>query len=316
MDADNQPPRKKLKKGSYVKRTVAKLTIGAADSAGEVETKLIKNKLCKGKISWHIRNDGHSTPLPNSEGQYGAVFFGSNTPFKIEKVVMSPWSEYGGQTFFRVQPLPDPNKAFPLLRLPTELRLMVYKEALVCKNMIHVADDKPGFRWIRRTGKESGSLLMVNRQIYVEAMPVFYSGNQLCFDNTRTAVKFINNLGVYAHSLRRVGISWIWFIGSGVDMMDLLATIPMKEICLLEPAHLDVRKVARSVKGWFRHRASSENEVDALLSLIRIGRCWACLNMIHSVWMEEPFAKVCDNQVEHDRLKEDLAKLIDDEILA
>ncbi|PSK56822.1 hypothetical protein B9Z65_6446 [Elsinoe australis] len=308
------PPRKRLKRGSYVHRTVAKLAIAPSEEDGEAVSASTKSNVCENAISYQLNNGGQSMTLSDSEGQYGAVFVGSKAPFTLQKTVIES-GPLKGRLAFVVDPIPDPENIFPLLQLPPELRQMIFREVLVSKHLIHIAGAcfaKHGLWLCSGNPGLNSALLTVNKQIQEEATSMLYSLNAFCFHDTRVAVKFIKHIGTSAQFLRRIGIEGRWYASHGKELMALLSRMSIREFVLLNPYGFELKAVAKSCKAWFKYRNDTEEEVDRLLSLIYIGRCEYCFDGRRATRLR---IKCPFKRIEHLPLKKELGELIDDEIL-
>ncbi len=93
---------------------------------------------------------------------------------------------------------------FPILRLPLELRLMVYKFALTfpCDGVrwtvrgLHRFSGQVNGRFVPEADpKELLALLSVSRQIYNEAMGIFYSENSFEFSSLSILWSFLSGIG-------------------------------------------------------------------------------------------------------------------------
>ncbi|KAI5200336.1 hypothetical protein E4T39_05777 [Aureobasidium subglaciale] len=130
----------------------------------------------------------------------------SKKPFSFEPVLMES-GPYAGRHVLVLQPEPDEHEIFPFLKLPAEIRNMIYSLVL----------ERPGYR-IRFYGKHSGvintmwlrddgswlptsknpyssSLMRVNKQINVESTPYLFSRHTFEFSDSTMLQRFLEYIG-------------------------------------------------------------------------------------------------------------------------
>lgn len=178
-----------------------------------------------------------------------------------------------------LQGLPStPNNVWPFrfLDLPPEIRNMVYKEVLHSGLVVHHAHSNDRFfgsrpcqcgDWaahkfhIWRDDRELPSVdpnkllavLSVNRQIYSEAVPVFYGENEFIFANLSMLHNFLKNISLpRRQALRdvtvRYGYPGYWTNDSKVATAAfrlLKDSIPLKSFCMNMPEDLVLGRTAR-----------------------------------------------------------------------
>lgn len=96
-------------------------------------------------------------------------------------------------------------KMFPFLSLPPELRNLIYSFVLVDPSGIRLKSRSRAFRRtaVRSTTALDGeyhsslapNILLLNREIYKEAQPILYGGNQIILDDTYTLHTFLASIG-------------------------------------------------------------------------------------------------------------------------
>ncbi|PNS17554.1 D-arabinose 1-dehydrogenase [Sphaceloma murrayae] len=309
-----EPQWKKLKRGSYAKLTIA-VNEDEIETDNVVATKT-KSRVCENQVSYQLVNQGESVPLPHSAGQYGAVIVGSRAPFTINQTLIQ-YGPLAGRLAFVVDPIPDPEDIFPLMRLPVELRYMIFRHLLKSPfviNLIGWLSGQRGFLLASGANTIDSSILSVSKQIYKEGVSILYSMNTFVFEDNRSIVRFLEHIGTLSTTfLRKIAVGK-WYIKHGKPLLSALAKLPaLQQFILWHPHPSELKNIAKACKGWFDHHSTTEREVDRLIALIRIGRCGYCLG---SRYNEEKLHVKCHNKQEgHVEVKEELAGLIDDVIL-
>ncbi|RMY70372.1 hypothetical protein D0864_10899 [Hortaea werneckii] len=92
-----------------------------------------------------------------------------------------------------------PTITFPFVRLPVELRQMVY-ERLFCRNCTPKRRERVGPNATRPEPRHM-SLLMTSKPIYTEAIPFLYNGHNFFFHNMSQFNRFVQELGTAARFL-------------------------------------------------------------------------------------------------------------------
>ncbi len=148
------------------------------------------------------------------------------------------------------------NKPFPFLRLPREIRDVIYGYCLRADNVVKI---RPQRRFIGKHGANpfkppTSGLVGVNRQIYREAVEIMYSSNVFYFGMPSELLIFDQRIGFVNREQVREIIFWIRFpdVNELVDdPKDLLVTqyqsIPshwmaaLKECRLRKVVHLGIQ---------------------------------------------------------------------------
>ncbi|KAB8266019.1 hypothetical protein BDV32DRAFT_143754 [Aspergillus pseudonomiae] len=137
----------------------------------------------------HVIYSGHDN-VPDGDSQPGTKRRRRNRewPFRFEEETVKVWQRTG---------------TFPFLRLPFELRYMIYKFVLCFGNIkvgkhlssSFVHPDRQGF-WLQHNPKNNLlTLLAVSRQVYDEARRVLYSLNSFIFEVADQIPVFLIGIG-------------------------------------------------------------------------------------------------------------------------
>ncbi|KAG8627525.1 hypothetical protein KVT40_005008 [Elsinoe batatas] len=95
------------------------------------------------------------------------------------------------------------SKAFPLMKLPTEIRIKIFKQVMMPENnpraKIVINSTTTGVKSTNfaEKMKHRVGLLTVNKKIYAETLPLIY-GNHIRFDDNRAVSTFMNRIGLEA----------------------------------------------------------------------------------------------------------------------
>ncbi|KAL8805491.1 MAG: hypothetical protein Q9182_001946 [Xanthomendoza sp. 2 TL-2023] len=120
-------------------------------------------------------------------------------------------------------PVPERQPVFPLMKLPRELRDMVYasyfhplvQHSKRCRGVDH----DPCSRWhwggppclpqAINNDAPLGSLWIVSKRLYNEAMPIYFTTHHFCFSGLETLGRFITTIGPFPRQyIAKVNIHW------------------------------------------------------------------------------------------------------------
>ncbi|KAI5241701.1 hypothetical protein E4T47_05787 [Aureobasidium subglaciale] len=128
----------------------------------------------------------------------------SKKPFSMEPVLMTS-GPYAGRHVLVLQPEPDEHEVFPFLRLPAEIRNMIYSLVLERPgHKLYIYGKNSGVintLWLRDDGVPrvqqhySSSLMRVNKQINVESTPYLFSRHTFDFSDSTMMQKFLEHIG-------------------------------------------------------------------------------------------------------------------------
>ncbi|KEQ95100.1 hypothetical protein AUEXF2481DRAFT_234920 [Aureobasidium subglaciale EXF-2481] len=122
----------------------------------------------------------------------------------MEPVLMTS-GPYAGRHVLVLQPEPDEHEVFPFLRLPAEIRNMIYSLVLERPgHKLYIYGKNSGVintLWLRDDGAPrvqqhySSSLMRVNKQINVESIPYLFSRHTFDFSDSTMMQKFLEHIG-------------------------------------------------------------------------------------------------------------------------
>ncbi|KAI9693585.1 MAG: hypothetical protein M1820_009151 [Bogoriella megaspora] len=121
----------------------------------------------------------------------------SSRPFAASQV-MIPDGEYKGLHAIIIRPC----NAFPLMKLPAEIRNMIYQaflgDELLKKGVFRMKTPFPG--WL--------SISELDKQTRLEVLPILYGARQFQFPTERIAVGFIKRIQQSIHYLRDIQVTY------------------------------------------------------------------------------------------------------------
>ena len=137
-------------------------------------------------------------------------------------------------------------KNFPLMRLPPEIRTMVYKEVLLASPFISILSQDLRLPVYMGYSPPTTELLRAFKTLNHEAMPIFYGHNMFDFEDLDVLHGFLTTIGIQQ---RRMITS---------IALRIRGTTPAQSIRLLQGCvslrHLEVKVLLSTLDGYYPNR--------------------------------------------------------------
>ncbi|KAF2157922.1 hypothetical protein K461DRAFT_274165 [Myriangium duriaei CBS 260.36] len=262
---------------SVVAKNVARMTVYTTTTSKPVDTGTSESCVAKMDFWYRIH---HDATVHKDSGPLRGILLGSTQPFSIEKAVIEH-GPYKGRFAFFIDPVPLPNNIFPFLKLPVELRMMIYEYVLHHPKIIYIRNGSRAASCPVEHGIKGVnlSLLAVSKQIRAETAPLFFSANQFVFYSTTTAVEFLRLVGQdNVRWLRRMAIWFYWYVTTGTEMMQRLVNTDLIVLYIFFGGH-ESDKIVRSMSPWITAQGDRNIACSRLRKILSVRRSTGESNM-------------------------------------
>ncbi|KAL8809482.1 MAG: hypothetical protein Q9223_007922, partial [Gallowayella weberi] len=208
----------------------------SASGGNELEAPMAKTAIKKAATNYDLKA---STDLVASGHTWSEqprnLYHDVVAPAKVRTENIVPVMAAGDGTAIRV---PARQSFFPLMKLPRELRDIVYTfhSQQFVRHPTNCWCDHYGCRWRRsvlvvdKRDAAPENLWLVSKQLYNEAMPIYFNTHQFCFSNLGTLSTFIATSGPLARQ-HLANLCFYWETSSSISTFNVHQTFRLLSEC-------------------------------------------------------------------------------------
>ncbi|TKX26940.1 hypothetical protein C1H76_0694 [Elsinoe australis] len=219
-----------------------------------------------------------------------SIFVASRNPFTVEKTMLTS-GPFKGRTALILDPEPFEKDIFPFLKLPAEVRTIIYRYLLVSHSKIAISNAKNrsgGVQTVYQLLDWHSAILFANKMIRNEALPIAFGQNIFAFERSSHLIKFLELVIPASAHLRRIFIVE-FCTSSAAKALRMLGQCPNITELIVPREELGTRSFAKDCAAWFRGQnlivaaarqsGQTQRALDRFLKIIATTRtCPRCVS--------------------------------------
>ncbi|KAF2218822.1 hypothetical protein BDZ85DRAFT_64529 [Elsinoe ampelina] len=153
-----------------------------------------------------------------AEAHNKSLVIKSNHDFTVDQIAID-FGPYKGRTAVVFNPRPAGQKAFPFMKLPAEVRRMIYRELLVTDMELEFSGRRGRLCSPEGLDEIHPKILLVSKDIRAEALGIALAENGFSFSTTTHAERFLSSIGAGVNHITHIAIRQYFYQETGRRML-------------------------------------------------------------------------------------------------
>ncbi|KAG8623149.1 hypothetical protein KVT40_008125 [Elsinoe batatas] len=179
-----------------------------------------RSPLCNNVFEFQLLKNPASTN--SAEAHNKSLVIKSNQDFTVDQIAID-FGPYKGRTAVVFNPRPAGQKAFPFMKMPAEVRRMIYRELLVTDMELEFSGRRGRLCSPEGIDEIHTKILLVSKDIRAEALGIALGENGFSFSTSTQAERFLTSIGAGVNYITRIAIREYFYQETGRRMLRQLA---------------------------------------------------------------------------------------------
>ncbi|KAF4548980.1 Hypothetical protein D9617_24g016940 [Elsinoe fawcettii] len=183
-----------------------------------------KSPLCENAFKFQLSNSPTKSDFTHTH--HKSLLIKSTNNFTVEQVAIE-FGSYKGRTALILDPKPAGGVVLPFMKLPTEVRYMIYHELLVVEGSLTFIGSRYRDNGVRRYSRNGDDIytgiLEASKDIRKEALEVALGENKFHFSSSTHSARFLKSIGSGTMHLKHITVDYSISANFGATTFRLLA---------------------------------------------------------------------------------------------